>query len=163
VLERKKRRLPCEIRFRSQRFNGVVIGVSASGVFIQTGAKFKPGDSLALEVGVPGRDVAIPLAVDVVRQKRVPARLLTVAQGGIGARIRSAHEAFYEYLLSLDPIVAESKCRAPRGFQVWARQLGSPRTKRLFFAADDPGNARQIASEHLGDGWEILDSSEVQA
>jgi hypothetical protein len=65
--------------------------------------------------------------------------------------------------LSLDPIVAESKCRAPRSFQVRARQLGSPRTKRLFFAADDPGNARQIASEHLGDGWEILDSSEVQA
>ncbi len=163
VLERKKRRLPCKIHFRSQKFNGMVIDVSAMGIFIQTSAKVARGEALELEVGVPGQEAAIPLGVEVVRRKRVPDQLLALAQGGLGARITRAPEAYYEYLLSLDPVVAESKCAPEREFQIRARQIGGPRTKRLFLAADGMAHAREVAGEHLGDGWEILDASEAGA
>jgi hypothetical protein len=140
----------------------MLIEVSASGVYIQTSAKVKPGDSLELEVGIPGSEIAIPMSVDVVRQKRVPGRLLTVAQGGIGARITNAPEAFYEYLLSLDPIVEEAELEPERSFQVRARQSGGPRTRRLFFGAADEDDAREAAVLQLGAGWEILELSEVR-
>lgn len=161
VLERKKRRLPCSIRNQSQRFSGMVVELSATGLFLQTRARVDLGDDLELEVSVPCRAEPISLTVSVVREKRVPARLRSVAQGGIGTRILAAPEAFYEYLLSLDPEVDEAAREPDRSFQICARQMGGPRTRRLFMTADDLEDARAEATRHLGADWEILEASEV--
>ena len=50
ILERRKRRLPCEVRAGGQQWSGMVLDVSPSGLFVQTGAKVGPGDSLELDL-----------------------------------------------------------------------------------------------------------------
>ena len=62
MLDRKKRRLPCVLRLGSQQFTGMVLDVSASGVFVQTSAKVSPGDALEMELSVPGSAELVEVA-----------------------------------------------------------------------------------------------------
>jgi hypothetical protein len=101
ALERKKRRMPCEVRFEGQRHSGLVVDLSPSGLFIQTSAKAKPGAHLDVDLSVPGEAQKLRLDVAVVRQRLVPAQLRTVAQGGMGVRIINAPEAYYRFMSQL--------------------------------------------------------------
>ena len=101
VLERKKRRLACDLRFGGQRFTGLVLDLSPTGLYIQTSARGKPGDVFDMELSVPREAQLLSLQVQVVRKNVVPARLRSIAQGGVGVRIINAAEGYYSYLAAL--------------------------------------------------------------
>ena len=94
--ERSKQRAPCTVVLDGRRHNGLLLDISRTGLFIQTSAKPEPGTRLDIEVMLDGKSVA--MVVEVARRKQVPPQLLTVAHGGIGVRIVSAGEGFYQVL-----------------------------------------------------------------
>lgn len=102
--DRKRHRAPCAVTIDGRRHSGFMLDYSSSGLFIQTSASPKRGQRLDLELTLHGE--TLPMHVEVVRRRAVPAQLRTVAGGGIGVRILSAPEAFYAL------IAAEQESRA---------------------------------------------------
>jgi len=147
--------MACRLVLGSQRFSGVVLDISSSGVFIQTTAKPSVRDAVTVELSVPGERVPIRLETEVARLYMVPTQLLTVAQGGVGLRIRNAPEAFFEMLGQLQ---FESQADASgasggdaeradageprRRYRVRVTQLGRARTRTLRIVA---GSAARTA------------------
>ena len=110
VLERSKRRMTCRVHVEGRQHNGIVLDLSGSGLFIQTGAKLAPGVRVDIDLSLPEGDAR--MQIEVVRRKQVPPQLLTVAQGGIGVRILSAPEAYYRFLQDLQEKERELEARA---------------------------------------------------
>jgi PilZ domain-containing protein len=110
VLERSKRRMTCRVHAEGRQHNGIVLDISGSGLFIQTGAKLAPGARVDIDLSLP--DGNARMQIEVVRRKQVPPQLLTVAQGGIGVRIISAPEGYYRFLHDLQEKEREIEARA---------------------------------------------------
>ena len=110
VLERSKRRMTCRVHAEGRQHNGIVLDISGSGLFIQTGAKLAPGARVDIDLSLP--DGNARMQIEVVRRKQVPPQLLTVAQGGIGVRIISAPEGYYRFLHDLQQKEREIEARA---------------------------------------------------
>ena len=113
VARRAKKRLACALIVGRQRFSGVIIDLSSTGVFVQTTARPPVGEAVALELGIPGRKQTIRLQAQIVRLRVVPAQLLNLAQGGIGLRITNAPESYFEFLSEALPRLAPSGPDAP--------------------------------------------------
>jgi len=172
VLNRKKRRMPCQLLVGQRAHTGLVLDLSPSGLFIQTNAKTRRGERLALTLSATGTE-PMEIVVEVVRTKVVPPRLLTVAQGGIGVRIANAPEAYYQFLTELGiaerfvtaaEASEESESELAPGpdadagprFRVRVSQTSGPRSRRLEISAPDAETACTRALEELGDGWKVL-------
>ncbi|HVN38663.1 MAG TPA: PilZ domain-containing protein [Myxococcota bacterium] len=110
VLERSKRRMTCRVHVDGRQHNGIVLDLSGSGLFIQTGAKLAPGVRVDIDLSMPDGDAR--MQIEVVRRKQVPPQLLTVAQGGIGVRILSAPESYYRFLQELQEKERELEARS---------------------------------------------------
>lgn len=93
---RFKKRVPCRLKQGPRQYAGVILNVSRTGLFVQTSAL--PGIGAEIEVTLSGRTEAATLTAEVVWQRRVPAPLRSVAEGGIGLRIRHATEPYYGLL-----------------------------------------------------------------
>jgi hypothetical protein len=152
--------MACRLVIGSQRFSGVVLDISSSGVFIQTPAKPNPRDAVTVEFSVPGEREPIRLETEVARVYLVPAQLIAVAQGGVGLRIRNASEAFFGMLgqLQLESQADDSEPR--RCYRVRVTQLGRARTRTLQILAGSAEEAAELASAQIGEGWKVLESSE---
>jgi hypothetical protein len=159
VTNRKKRRIPCQLWVGEREHSALILDVSPSGLFVQTHAKTQRGERIRLNFS--HEDALLELKVEVVRTKLVPQNLLAAAKGGIGVRIVSAPEEYYELLASLG-ITERAKPtfeleREPGlRFRVHVAQIGGPRSRRVELAAPDEAAARTRALEELGDGWKIL-------
>lgn len=171
--KRTKRRMACALVVGRQRFSGVVLDFSSTGIFVQTTAKPQPREAVTLELSLPGRREPIRLEASVARLFMVPAQLLTVAQGGIGLRIRNAPEAYFELLqriqLERKPAGKETAAGAgdcgfsrPAGrpYRVRMTQLGRARTRTLRVVAGSPEEAASAAIAEVGEGWKMLESCE---
>jgi hypothetical protein len=99
--ERTKKRLACTLVIEGSRLAGIVLDISASGLFVQTSANPPPGAELGLEIEIPGEPRRSLLAVRVARKKIVPPRLKSVAHGGLGLQVESAPEAYFGYVAQL--------------------------------------------------------------
>jgi hypothetical protein len=106
--ERTKKRLACTLLIGGSRLAGIVLDVSASGLFVQTSANPPPGAELGVELEIPGEPQRPLLAVRVARKKVVPPRLKSVVQGGLGLQIENAPEPFFRYLAQLQAGAAAS-------------------------------------------------------
>jgi hypothetical protein len=93
---RFKKRFPCRLKQGPRQYAGVILNVSRTGLFVQTSAF--PGGGAEVEVTLAGRENAATLTAEVVWQRRVPGALRTVAEGGVGLRIRYAPEPYYGLL-----------------------------------------------------------------
>jgi hypothetical protein len=158
--DRKKRRIPCQLWVGEREHSALVLDLSPSGLFVQTHAKVQCGERLAVRLSYEG--AGLDLVVEVARTKPVPANLLTVAKGGIGVRIVSAPE---EYFQLLDARLSERSTsevelvpeREPGShFRVYVAQISGSRSRRLEIAAPNGETAATRALEELGDGWKIL-------
>ncbi len=180
VSKRAKRRLACRLVAGRQRFSGVIIDLSASGIFVQTSAKPRPGDPVTLELSIPGHRDPLRLEAQVVRLKLVPPRLVAVAQGGLGLRITNAPEAYFSFLTAIlpeqgrtdpeealhfernadeDPVAAQAKPErepARHRYRVYVRQTGGARSRTLHVEARSTEEAAQLAFAETGDGWKLL-------
>ncbi len=170
VRNRTRRRIPCELNFGGSRYSGLVLDLSPTGLFIQTSAKLRHGDWVDVEVRLPGEKQPVPLAAQVVRRKAVPPRLLTVAQGGVGLRIRSAPESYFVYLAEIAPETLEGGDLPPHArllgdadsggaqtaYRVQMRQVAGSRSRTVLVAGGSEGEAERRALSELGDGWKVL-------
>jgi hypothetical protein len=170
---RTKRRMACRLIVGRQRFSGVVLDVSSTGIFVQTTAKPSPRDPVTVELSVPGHREPIRLETDVARLFMVPAQLITVAQGGVGLRIRNAPEAFFGLLEQLQvdrqaepstPLESGEELELPgearRRYRVRMTQLGRARTRTLRVVAGSSEEAAELACAESGEGWKVLESIE---
>jgi hypothetical protein len=93
VQPRYRRRVPCRMHLGERNYAGVVLNLSGTGLFVQTSASAQPGDPIELMLGG-----GIPVTGDVVWRRKVAPMLRSVAEGGVGVRIRNAPEAYYTLL-----------------------------------------------------------------
>jgi hypothetical protein len=159
VTNRKKRRIPCQLWVGEREHSALILDVSPSGLFIQTHAKTHRAERLRIQFS--HEDALLELKVEVVRIKTVPQNLLAAAKGGIGVRIVSAPEEYYELLagLGIDERAKptfELEREPGLRFRVYVAQTGGPRSRRVEVAAADEDSARLRAIEELGSDWKVL-------
>jgi hypothetical protein len=180
VAKRARRRLACRLIVGRQRFGGVILDLSASGVFVQTSAKPRPGDAVTLELSIPGQREPLRVEAQVARVKVVPPRLAAVAQGGLGLRITNAPEGYFAFLTAILPELSVSEeeavsaaldldepaeeaprgepapARATRRYRVHVSQLGGARSRTLQLDAASTEEAVGLALQTAGEGWKVL-------
>jgi len=87
---RSKRRFPCVFVANEQRYRGIVLDVSRTGLFVQTDATIPPGTRLGLNLIATGNVPDLEMRGVVTRRRVVPALLANAVQRGIGVRILEA-------------------------------------------------------------------------
>ena len=161
VQPRYRRRVPCRMSVGEQRYSGVVLNLSGSGVFVQTSAAPEPGEPIELELGDD-----IGLRGEIVWRRKVAPELRSVAQGGVGVRIRSAPESYYalveqaalaEHSLEAS---AEKPGESTQRFRARLRHRAEIRTRSLDVDARDRDDAERCALARVGEGWKILEIKE---
>jgi hypothetical protein len=98
---RAKRRLACALRHGNKHYNGIVLDLSASGLFVQTSASPAPGDALELELQPPDGGGALVLQGVAARRRSVPLQMRSVAHGGVGVRLTAAPEGYFNLVAEL--------------------------------------------------------------
>ena len=93
-------RVPCRVRVRDTTYEGTVRNVSWSGLFVETGAHTQPASEVWLELHPGNGQRAIRLRTRVV-WKRPEVRSPGAGAEGVGLRVQSAPESYYDFLLSV--------------------------------------------------------------
>jgi hypothetical protein len=163
--KRHKWRLPCEIVFEGGRQRSFVLDLSATGLFVQIGARLKAGSEVEIRLALETVPQPLVLRARVVRTKQVPQQLQSVAQGGVGLRLIAPPRAYLDALRGLDEgamLRAGSGAETPttppapsKRFRVRVKQTDGPRMRTVQIAAESPENARALALREVGAGWEI--------
>jgi hypothetical protein len=145
---RTKKRLTCALVIDGSRVSGIVLDLSASGLFVQTSANPPPGAELGLELEIPGEAGRSILAVRVARKKVVPPRLKSVVQGGLGLQIERAPEAYFGYVAQLQSGEVEPASPAAEAAAAPTAQAkpADPRAARRDAAARLRARARRAAA-----------------
>jgi len=94
---RSKKRISCAITVDGHRYAGIVLDVSATGVFVQTSATPKMGSNVTLELQLSGIET-LPIRARVARRHSVPARLKSIVHGGIGLALEGAPEEYFRLI-----------------------------------------------------------------
>jgi hypothetical protein len=176
IAKRHKWRLPCEIVSDGRPQRAIVIDLSETGLFVQTGTRLPPGSAVEVRLLLPDATQATVLRARVARNKQVPQQLATVARGGVGLRILDAPRAYYATIaaleeggaaraqgaagLSLDaplPPAAPPKTR----FRVRVKQCDGPRSRSVEILADTSDEARARALAECGAGWEAVTADAI--
>jgi Tfp pilus assembly protein PilZ len=76
----------------------LVVDLSRRGLFVQTGAVAKTGDDIEIVIRSWNSETAIVLNAQVMWRRKVPLRLRSVVEGGLGLQIRYAPEPYYVML-----------------------------------------------------------------
>lgn len=163
------KRMPCAVHLGGQRYSGVVLNVSQGGLFVQTNADPHRGSDLELELASPEAARTIPLRAKVVWKRVVPAKLRSVAHGGVGLQIQHADESYYVMLARWmrTELPAASAPPAPTvaveaepemlSWRVRVRSSSGPRTRTLSIEAPTLEAAREEAGRYAGEGWRVID------
>ena len=174
IAKRHKWRLPCEVVSsdgRSQR--AIVVDLSETGVFVQTGTRLLPGSEVNVRLLLTDATEPIQLRARVARNKQVPPQLTSVARGGVGLKILDAPAAYYETIASLEGADSLRQPSAPAAppaapepartrFRVRVKQSDGPRSRSVEILAESPDEARARALAEVGAGWEAV-TTEVLA
>ena len=180
---RVKRRLSCALTSGGRRYTGVVLDVSAHGVFVQTSAKLEPGTMVDLELGI-GPEETLQMQARVARSKLVPAELRSIAKGGLGLHIVIPPEEYFGFYAKVSGTAApeamasakasasakpEKKKRAkklpPRmdppqpklRYRVRLAQVsGGARTRSVTVECSTISDAEKLAIRAVGSGWKVL-------
>ena len=95
-------RLSCELHFDGRVANGMVLDISARGLFVRMGGSAKPPAGTDFRVVITGADCGdIEVRARLARTNVVRRELVTAAAGGIGLELVSAPNAYYELLKPL--------------------------------------------------------------
>jgi Tfp pilus assembly protein PilZ len=90
----------------------LVLDVSRTGLFVQTGAAAKAGDEVEVMLGTQEPETAIVLNAQVVWQRKVPPQIRSAVEGGLGLQIRFAPEPYYVLLAEAAQGSAPARGRA---------------------------------------------------
>lgn len=178
---RSRKRLTCTLFIGDGRHQGVVLDLSATGLFVQSSAQADPGTPLTVEVVLPNCEGPVSLGASVARRRTVPSHLQSVTPPGLGVQIERAPEEFYAFVSELQGTdlsaggvsVGPGSAKASRGrkrkaasqpaakpperrFRVRVSQLRGSRSRFLQVAAPDEASARDRALAEVGEGWKVL-------
>ena len=98
VESRFKKRVPCQLKLGKRQYSGLVLDMSRTGLFVQTSAAPRSGEEIEVILSRPERDSGFALTAKVVWQRRVPAPLRRLVDGGVGLEIRYAPESYFALL-----------------------------------------------------------------
>lgn len=102
AFDRIKHRIFCELLHDGKRSSGMVLDISARGLFVRMGNVAAP--PLGTQVQVVLNDpelVEMPLVARMTRVKAVRHELVVSADGGIGLEVLSAPEAYFNLVETL--------------------------------------------------------------
>jgi Tfp pilus assembly protein PilZ len=108
--ERFRKRIPCKIKRSRSTFSGMIVDVSRQGMFVQTSAAATAGDEIDITLSGRPEDPVIVLNAQVVWRRQIPYQLRTIAEGGLGLKIRFAPEQYYQILAE----AAQASASGPR-------------------------------------------------
>jgi hypothetical protein len=180
--ERIKRRITCELLLDGRSYRGIVLDLSATGIFVQTEATPGPGERMRVRFHTAAGD-EFEADAAVARRQVVPRELAGVVRGGLGLRIERPPESYFR-LIGMEG-TSEEKARGlgmatqivqnrPAGpapapeapkpppapalpeYRVRVKQTAGPRSRTLKLGASSDADARRRALAELGSGWEIL-------
>ena len=161
--KRHRWRIACEIVSEGRSQRAIMLDLSESGVFVQTGTRLPPGAEVELRVLLTDGGESIVLRAKVARNKQVPPQLTSVARGGVGLKILDAPAAFYERLAALEgadappqPRVAATPQPARTRYRVRVKQNDGPRSRSVEILADSRDDALALALSQVGAGWEAV-------
>jgi hypothetical protein len=179
--ERIKRRITCELLLAGRSYRGIVLDLSATGIFVQTEATPGPGERMRIRFHTAtGEEFEADAAV--ARRQVVPRELAGVVRGGLGLRVERPPEAYFRLIgmegtvekprgLGMETQIVQNRPAAARRapeppkpapapalpeFRVRVKQTDGPRSRTLKLAAADAADARRRALRELGAGWEVL-------
>ena len=172
VAKRHKWRLACEVVSDGRSQRAIVIDISRTGVFVQTGTRLPPGAEVAVRLLLTDATEPILIRAKVARNKQVPPQLTSVARGGVGLRILDAPQAYYETIASLEggdsrrqPSVTVATPAAPEPartrFRVRVKQSDGQRSRSVEILAESPDEARTRALAEVGAGWEAIAADSI--
>ncbi len=101
--QRIRRRLSCELFADGHRYQGIVVDLSATGLFLQTDAALDPGTQVDVLLKGSRFPEVIVRAV-VARRRLTPTLLASVIHRGVGLRIVEAPEAYHVALREFDEL-----------------------------------------------------------
>ncbi len=181
---RKKKRISCEILSNNSRYTGIVIDISATGLFVQTNVKPAPGALVEVGLLLPGVEVPVTMEARVARKRVVPAELLTLAHGGVGLALVQPKEAYLDFVAAISPEHAEAAAsvRAKAGgvgrgsetgkgtpsrsgvngsgaakrFRIHAVETASGKRNSFLVSCATEQEASDQVSKQLGDEWHVL-------
>ena len=170
--KRHKWRLACEIVSDGRSQRAIVIDISESGVFVQTGTRLPPGSEVEVRLLLTDATEPILLRAMVARNKQVPPQLTSVARGGVGLRILDAPAVYYETIASLDGGDSRRQPSAPAAppaapepartrFRVRVKQSDGPRSRSLEILAESADEALARALAQVGAGWEAVTADSI--
>ena len=152
--ERTKKRLACSLQIEGRHHSGVVLDVSATGLFVQTNAKPEAGTPVSLEMSMPGSQRPLFFQAVVARQVIVPPQLVTVAKGGLGLLIQNAPEDWYAFVADVLPSQTEAVSAASSAPAAGSKPESAARGKA--------GVAKPKASKRAASGRSIVEKSNPQ-
>jgi hypothetical protein len=159
---RVKRRITCELIVDGKRQSGIVLDVSAEGLFVQTAVTAPPGTVIDVRLAATRTTPEIALRARVARGMRVPPRLASVAAGGLGLRVFQAPPEFGQLLVGEQGIghapVSERKPE-PKGqrYRVRLQASGSTRSRIVSVECAGEAEARSRGLSVVGSGWEVVE------
>ena len=163
IATRHRWRLACEVVSDGRSQRAIVLDMSETGVFVQTGTRLPPGAEVDVRVLLTDGAEPILLRARVARNKQVPPQLTSVARGGVGLKILDAPPAYYETIASLEGSDAKRQPNASAvpqpartRFRVRVKQADGPRSRSVEILADSPDDARALALAQVGAGWEAV-------
>jgi len=98
--QRERQRITCELDIGGRRHVGIVTDLSASGLFVQTSANVPLGGDLRVHIPDAG-GVPVELVTTVCRRTKPHRGVASFERGGLGLRVDSAPEPYYQFLVSL--------------------------------------------------------------
>ena len=99
--ERYRQRIVCELHHGGRTQAGVVLDVSARGLFVRTSTGTAPSDGSEIRVVVK-TDPPFDLLARLARAHVVRRELVSAADGGFGLEVVSAPEAFYQLVRAVE-------------------------------------------------------------
>ena len=166
---RFKKRLPCKVKLGASEYAGMIVNLSRSGLFVQTGAVPGPGDVVEVALRAPLASPDLVLQSRVVWKKLVPHPLRHRLVGGIGLQIEHAPDSYYSLVAAVERLYSQvpRTLRAhsvredgpPPGarkrFRIDLQQIGGTRSRTLEVDAETEADARRSALDLAGPDWSI--------
>jgi hypothetical protein len=160
--QRIKRRIPCEFDYEGHAYAGIVVDLSAGGMFLQTDTAIEPGSELVLRLR-PDRVAEVAVRGRVVRRRFTPAVLASMIRRGVGVYLLNAPPAYFELLgitqeedaervwdavEDWDPKLSDDPSAGPIAIDI---QIGAEELPVLAPIAEEPDAARSGAA--AGEEW----------
>jgi hypothetical protein len=155
---RIKKRIRCEVTAGDTQQRGFVLDVSPNGLFVQTPKPIDPGEEISLELTPAGRE-PISLRAKVARSRRVPAKLASVANPGVGLRITLAPPEWYELVAGIEsaapPTRSTSSAKPTSGKQASPPDKPPAKKKRKRklpprMAPPQTRSSYRVKAKHIG-------------